>query len=123
VQNHTWAHPDLSKVGRDQFFSEINATNDAIVAAGARRPGCLRPPYGARNSSVDGWAAEAGLRITLWQVDPQDWRRPGVDVIVDNIVRFARPGSVILLHDGGGNREQSVAALDRALYRFEALAC
>lgn len=130
VQNHTWAHPDLSKVGRDQFFSEITATNDAIVAAGGRRPGCLRPPYGARNSSVDGWAAEAGLRITLWQVDPQDWRRPGVDVIVDNIVRFARPGSVILLHDGGGNREQSVAALDRALsrlssagYRFEALAC
>jgi len=130
VQNHTWSHPDLSKVGRDQFFSEINATNDAIVGAGGPRPGCLRPPYGARTATTDAWAAEAGLRVVLWQIDPQDWRRPGVGVIVDNIVRFVRDGSIVLLHDGGGNREQTVAALDQALsqlsaagYRFEALAC
>ena len=130
VGNHTWSHPDLTKIGRDQFFAEIDSTNEAIAAATGRMPTCLRPPYGARNATVDAEAAEAGLEIVLWDIDPQDWRRPGVDVIVDNVLEFARPGAIVLMHDGGGSREQTVEALGRVLpelsaqgYRFDALPC
>ena len=66
----------------------------------------------------------------LFRSDPQDWRRPGVDAIVDNVLGFAAPGSIVLMHDGGGVRDETVAALSRVLaglsergYRFEALPC
>lgn len=130
VGNHTWSHPDLTKVDRTQFFAEIDSTNEAILLATERQPTCLRPPYGARNATVDAEAAEAGLDIVLWDIDPQDWRRPGVEVIVDNVLSFATPGSIVLMHDGGGVRDQTVAALEQVLaglseqgYRFEALPC
>ena len=130
VGNHTWSHPDLTKVDRTQFFAEIDSTDEAILLATGRQPTCLRPPYGARNSTVDAEAAEAGLDIVLWDIDPQDWRRPGVDAIVDNVLSFAAPGSIVLMHDGGGVRDETVAALSRVLaglsergYRFEALPC
>ena len=59
--------------------------------------------------------AELGLRMTLWDVDPEDWRRPGTDAIVDRVLSRVRPGSVILLHDGRGDRGQTVAATERLL--------
>ena len=57
-------------------------------------------------------AAHLGLEQTLWNVDPTDWKRPGVDAIVANVLGHATaPNLVIILHDGGGDRSQTVAAL------------
>lgn len=130
VQNHSWDHPQLTHLDQSHFNGEINSTNDAIVAAGAPEPTCLRPPYGAKNKNVQAWADQLGMTLVLWDVDPQDWDRPGVDAIVGNIVGNVQPGRIVLDHDGGGNREQTVAALEQVLsrltqagYRFEALPC
>lgn len=130
VENHTWSHVDLRKVGKDQFASEVDATSKAIVDAGAPEVGCLRPPYGAKNQNVQTWADAEGLKLVLWDVDPQDWSRPGVDAIVSNVLGATKPGSIVLMHDGGGNRTQTVAALEQILtslsssgYSFSALPC
>jgi peptidoglycan/xylan/chitin deacetylase (PgdA/CDA1 family) len=75
----------------------------------------LRPPYGATDANTRQYAADAGYAVVLWDIDPQDWRRPGAKVIADHVVREAYPGAIVLMHDGGGDRAQSVAALETIL--------
>jgi peptidoglycan/xylan/chitin deacetylase (PgdA/CDA1 family) len=75
----------------------------------------LRPPYGATDANSRQYAADAGYAIVLWDIDPQDWRRSGAKVIADHVVREAYPGAIVLMHDGGGDRAQSVAALEMIL--------
>jgi peptidoglycan/xylan/chitin deacetylase (PgdA/CDA1 family) len=113
--NHSWSHPSLAELSRPAFDQEIGRTQEAIAAATGDPASCLRPPYGAMSSETRTWAAEAGLEVVLWDIDPQDWARPGVDAIVRSVVDYARPGDVILFHDGGGNRDQTIAALEQIL--------
>jgi peptidoglycan/xylan/chitin deacetylase (PgdA/CDA1 family) len=75
----------------------------------------LRPPYGATDANSRQYAAGAGYAIVLWDIDPQDWRRSGAKVIADHVVREAYPEAIVLMHDGGGDRAQSVAALEMIL--------
>ena len=91
---------------------------------------CLRPPYGATDSFTRAYAAELGYALVLWDVDPRDWARPGVDEIVSAIREGSGPGKIILMHDGGGDRTQTVAALEQVLaelsdlgYAFKPLLC
>lgn len=121
--NHTYSHPWLTRISSAAVASQLRRT-DAVLG----HTTCLRPPGGFVNASVRRVARAQGKATVLWDVDPQDWRRPGVAAITRTITRQARPGAVILLHDGGGERSQSVAALDRALttlrargYRFAPL--
>ena len=60
-----------------------------------------------------------GLSVEMWTIDPQDWREPGADAIVDDVVARVTAGDVVLLHDGGGDRSQTVRALDRLLDRLD----
>ena len=117
-ENHTFDHASLDKVDRETFIAEVRDTDRAIhEAAGDRADpiACLRPPYGAYDTRTGALAAELGKTLTLWTVDPQDWRRPGADQIAEHLLAHARPGAVLLMHDGGGERSQTVAALDRVL--------
>ncbi|HEY5173071.1 MAG TPA: polysaccharide deacetylase family protein, partial [Acidimicrobiia bacterium] len=83
-----------------------------IQQATGARPTCFRPPYEATNSTVVSIAASLGFTQTLWNVDPTDWNRPGVSAIVNNVLANAHGrGVIVLLHDGGGDRSQTVAAL------------
>ena len=111
VQNHTWSHPDLRKLSASQFAFQVTAADRQIASSTGYRPCCLRPPYGAVNPTVRAWAAALGKTIALWTVDPRDWSRPGESAIRARVLSHVRPGSVILLHDGGGDRSQTVAAL------------
>ncbi len=120
IGNHTWGHPSLDGISAGAFADEIGRTQEAIERVTGQRPSCLRPPYGATDSTTADKAASFGLSIELWNVDPQDWAAPGTDSIVSNIVQHARAGDVILMHDGGGTREQTVAALERVLEHFSA---
>ncbi|MBX3060037.1 MAG: polysaccharide deacetylase family protein [Anaerolineae bacterium] len=115
VENHTYSHPSLDTLTPTQFFDEIERTQVAIQNATGYTPFCLRPPYGATNDQTFQLAAEMGLEIVLWSIDTQDWRRPGVDAIANHILESAFPGAIILMHDGGGDRSQSVAALQQVL--------
>lgn len=115
IGNHTWSHPRLTGLSRDALDRQVRDTQTAIQQAAGVTPNCLRPPYGARDATVDARVADLGLRMSLWNVDPQDWRRPGTGAIVDHVLAQVRPGAVILLHDGQRDREQTVAATQRLL--------
>jgi peptidoglycan/xylan/chitin deacetylase (PgdA/CDA1 family) len=91
---------------------------------------CFRPPYGASNPKVRADIKAAGMTQVLWDVDPRDWERPGVNAIANNILHHASRRNIILLHDGGGNRSQTVDALEQVLpvlkaqgYSFPAMDC
>lgn len=120
VQNHTWSHPDLRKLSASQFAYQVSATDRQIRAHTGYRPCCLRPPYGAVNGTVRARAAGLGKKLALWTVDPRDWSRPGAAAIRTRVLGQVRPGSVVLLHDGGGDRSQTVAALGGILKTLKA---
>ncbi|WP_020387113.1 polysaccharide deacetylase family protein [Kribbella catacumbae] len=121
IGNHTWDHPLLTHLTpqriRQEIFSGVKSK-------------CFRPPYRDTNATVAAVAAANHQREVLWDVDTLDWEKPGAAKIERAILRGAHPGAVILMHDGGGSRPQTVAALDRALtqltaqgYSFRALPC
>lgn len=114
VQNHSATHPDLIALPDATVRSELRSASEAIVDAGAPEPGCVRPPYGSYDRDVGRVAEQEGLEMILWDVDTRDWSRPGVPVIVD-AVTDARDQDIILLHDGGGDRSQTLAALPEVI--------
>ncbi len=125
VANHTWNHENLAGLPQDVFDDTVGRTQDLL---GALATPCLRPPYGTIDAFTRDWAANHGLQIALWNVDPADWRSPPAAQIAQHVTEHAHDGGVVLLHDGGGNRTQTILALDVALsqlssqgYRFEPL--
>jgi peptidoglycan-N-acetylglucosamine deacetylase len=100
IGNHSWTHPQLSKLSDDRVTAEITQTQDAIKEASGFTPTLLRPPYGAITPRQREWIENRfGLNIILWSVDPFDWKRPGASVITQRILSQARPGAIILSHD------------------------
>lgn len=100
VANHTWTHCSLTSRSDAQIRSELQQSEDALVAAANYRPHLIRPPYGAINTRVKQFMfSEFGYSTIMWSVDPQDWRRPGVSVVTNRLVNGARPGSIMLAHD------------------------
>ena len=112
VGNHSWNHPDLTTLSADHIHTQLGNTSDAIEQATGVRPTFFRPPYGAYNYQVLLQASNLGLQPILWSVDPQDWNGPpSSNIIVQRVLNMAQNGSIILMHDGGGDRSQTVAAL------------
>lgn len=106
IGNHSWDHPSRPR----DAVRQVQRTNAAIKRVTGFSPTTFRPPYGI----LAGMAREAqreGLPVLIWTSDSTDWRRPGSSRIAANILRQASDGGVALMHDGGGNREQTVMAL------------
>ena len=121
VGNHTWDHKTLTLLPEAKMRQEITS---------GVKSKCLRPPTGATNAKIAATAAAVHQRQVLWDVDTEDWTKPGVAKIEHAIMTGARPGAIILMHDGGGNRSETVAALDQALtklsrqgYTYRSLPC
>ena len=118
AENHTFDHIWLSKAAREDIVTQVTSTDDALHAVAGTRVDpikCLRPPYAATNERAVRTAAELGKSIVLWSIDPQDWRRPPAEQIASHVLANVRPGAIILMHDGGGERSQTVAALETVL--------
>lgn len=111
VEDHSWSHPELTRLSAPGILSQLTSTSNAIQAAIGVRPIFFRPPYGSLNRTVLAQASFLGVATVLWDDTANDWRLPGVDAIISGILRLAHNGAIILLHDGGGNRAQTVAAL------------
>ncbi len=92
-------------------YSQIASAAQRIEDYTHFRPCLFRPPGGGVNSSVVATAGSLGMRTINWDVDPRDWSTPGTGAIYSTIVNNARPGSIILMHDGGGPRGETLAAL------------
>ncbi len=119
VGDHTWSHPNVSG-GGGFARSQIAAAAGAIKSATRGFQPCLfRAPYGAVSGALISEARSMGFTTIQWDVDPTDWARPGTDVIYDRVTSMARNGSIILQHDGGGNRTETLAALPREIQTFK----
>ena len=118
IANHTWSHLDLASLRPAAVADQMNRATGAIHHATGRVPTLFRAPYGYWSPAVLQHCAQTGMTPLDWSVDPRDWSRPGVASIVGNIMRNTRTGSIILEHDGGGNRSETVAALKIVLPRL-----
>jgi peptidoglycan/xylan/chitin deacetylase (PgdA/CDA1 family) len=96
-------------------YSQIAGAARRIEEYAHFKPCLFRPPGGAVNSSVIATAGSLGMRTITWDVDPRDWSTPGTGAIYSNIVGNAKPGSIILMHDGGGPRGETLAALPQVI--------
>ena len=122
---HTFTHADLGRVPAWRQSLELNETQLVVAGATGRTTSLLRPPYSSSNNALDDaeWAALRnaagdGYLTVLTTLDSEDWRRPGVDHIVANATPKGSGGQVLLMHDAGGDRAQTVAALGRLLPRL-----
>jgi peptidoglycan/xylan/chitin deacetylase (PgdA/CDA1 family) len=109
IGDHTMNH--VSYPG----YAQIAGAGSRIEAYTHFKPCLFRPPGGALDSSVVSTAGSLGMRTITWDVDPRDWSTPGAGAIYSTIVGTAQPGSIILMHDGGGNRSETLAALPQVI--------
>ena len=119
VANHSWSHPVLTYLSAQAILSQLTSTTKAIQAAIGVRPTFFRPPYGATNNIVLTQARRLGYTTVLWDGSAGDWKLPGVGVITSKLLSYVRDGAILLLHDGGGNRAQTVAALPTIITTLE----
>ncbi|GAA4684230.1 bifunctional polysaccharide deacetylase/glycosyltransferase family 2 protein [Phytohabitans rumicis] len=124
---HTFTHADLTSIPAWRRGIELTLSNNAIAAATGRVPVLVRPPYSSEPDAVTGadftalrQAAAAGHLIVLADRDTEDWRRPGVAAIIAAAQPAKGRGAVVMMHDSGGNRAQTVAALDALIPRLQA---
>jgi peptidoglycan/xylan/chitin deacetylase (PgdA/CDA1 family) len=111
VSNHTWSHPYLPDLSATELREQVERTRDALYRIAGQKWPLMRPPYGSLTPSVLANWVGYDEKIALWEATAEDWAMPGAEVIADRILAATKPGSIILLHDGGGDRSQTVAAL------------
>jgi len=96
IGNHTWGHPDLTKLSSDAITREIERTDQALRVITGETPRTIRPPYGAINQRV---RRSFNRPFVLWDVDTLDWLHRSVSWIVNSVTSQVRPGSIVLMHD------------------------
>ncbi|HWD08022.1 MAG TPA: polysaccharide deacetylase family protein, partial [Actinomycetota bacterium] len=111
VGNHTWNHVDLTLLPPSALPAQVDRTTQLLDSLTGRSVSCLRPPQGHVNSAVEAELASRGLTAVLWNDDPRDWTRPGTAAIIQRAISEAKPGGIVELHDGGGDRSETVQAL------------
>jgi len=122
VGNHTYYHPNLALCWPEHIRLELNATQLLLETITGRATTLFRPPYAADTGPTDlseltplKIAEDLNYLVVLENIDPQDWAKPGADIILRRIKQQRHDGSVILLHDAGGDRSQTVESLPRIL--------
>src|SRR5213595_2165544 len=122
IGNHTYYHPNLALCWPEHIRLELNATQLLLETITGRATTLFRPPYAADTSPSQlseltplQIAQDLNYLVVLENIDPQDWAKPGADIILQRVKQQRHDGSIVLLHDAGGNRSQTVAALPRIL--------
>ena len=119
ICNHTLDHDEhLGEAPPARVESQIKGGIDAITEHGFPAPPFYRPPAGSLSPAVYASAQRHREQVLYWSVDPGDWRRPPPDVLVDRVLFAVQPGAVVLLHDGGGDRSSTIAALPTLIDRL-----
>jgi len=117
---HSWDHKDFTKLNASQISAQMSDSQAALKAATGKPSSWFRMPYGSSTTTIDAQVSGQGFRLAYWTVDPNDWSRPGTNTIAARVIGAARPGAVILMHDGGGDRTQTVAALPKIIKELKA---
>jgi peptidoglycan/xylan/chitin deacetylase (PgdA/CDA1 family) len=120
VGDHTQNHPMLARLSARDQHEELFEPIARIELLGGPRPLLFRPPYGSFNATTMSELRALKLLMVLWSVDTGDYQRPGVPVIVQRALAGAHPGAIILMHDGGGDRSQTIEALPEIMRALRA---
>lgn len=107
IGNHSFNHDYQQR----HLVEEMNQTDKEVFAATGTHTYFYRPPGGFLSKSQLEIIKGNGHVVALWSVDSKDWRNPGIKQIVDNVIKHVFPGAIILMHDGGYHRTQTVKAL------------
>jgi peptidoglycan/xylan/chitin deacetylase (PgdA/CDA1 family) len=111
VGNHTWSHKDLARSDAGTITEQLQRTSSA-----AGTGPCMRPPYGSIDAQSGAISESLDLQPVLWTAQAYDWKTTATpEQIVSDIEAQTKPGAVVLLHDGGGDRSKTVQALQQLL--------
>jgi len=119
VANHTMTHPKLTRLTQKQLAYQILGTNAIVKKEIGITPVCLRHPFGMYNKRVLTFAYNHDMSVINWDLNSFDYNRKGTKKLTQWVLKESKPGYVILLHDGGGNRSQTVAALPAIIEGFQ----
>jgi peptidoglycan/xylan/chitin deacetylase (PgdA/CDA1 family) len=111
IGDHTETHPEMALLSAHEQYEELFEQIVRVELLRGRRPVLFRPPYGSFDATTMRQLRRLHLLMTLWSVDTGDYLQPGVSVIVQRVLAGAHPGAIILMHDAGGTRTQTIAAL------------
>lgn len=111
IGDHTETHPMMASLTRHDQHEQLFEQIARIELLGGPRPRLFRPPYGSFNATTFRELHNLHLLMVLWSTDTRDFARPGVQAIVQSALAGAHPGAIILMHDAGGDRSQTIAAL------------
>jgi peptidoglycan/xylan/chitin deacetylase (PgdA/CDA1 family) len=119
VANHTWTHPiNIKRLSTKRLNTEITKTRQVLVEVTGKTPRLFRSPGGAWSPAIFKAVAHHGMYPIDWAVDPRDWSRPGVRHVTRELLR-GKAGSILLCHDGGGDRSQTLKSLKTVLPRLK----
>jgi len=121
IANHSYSHKYISKMSSEELEEEILKTENIIKQVTGQVPKLYRPPGGFYNEKVVNTAKGNGYTVVLWswRHDTKDWANPGVDKIIKKVVTNAQNGDIVLFHDHGGNRKQTINALQEILPQLQ----
>jgi peptidoglycan/xylan/chitin deacetylase (PgdA/CDA1 family) len=119
IGDHTESHPALARLAVAAQAAQLLGGAREIESIGAPAPVVWRPPYGSFDAATLRVARALHMLMVLWSVDTADYARPGVARIEYTALSGARGGTILLFHDGGGDREQTIAALPRIIARLK----
>jgi peptidoglycan/xylan/chitin deacetylase (PgdA/CDA1 family) len=120
IGDHTMTHPQLGELSGPKQIGEIDGQARLLRAARIPYPRLFRPPYGSFDSDTRGLLQERRMLMVLWSVNPEDYYRPGAKRIAKRVLEAVRPGSIVLMHDGGGDRSETVRAVPRIVRKLRA---
>ncbi len=119
LANHTYTHPLKTNVSN--LMKEIDQTNETLYSITGFKPTLFRPVEGQFSDAMIDAIAKEGYKVVMWSwhLDTLDWKSPGVHRIVNTVLKGVKAGNIVLFHDGGGNRAQTVKALEQILPELE----
>ncbi|MEU8664810.1 polysaccharide deacetylase family protein, partial [Actinoplanes philippinensis] len=120
IANHTWSHPiDVADLPLTKMRKEIHRAQDKIYSTTGYAPSLFRAPGGAWSKGLSETVSQSGVIPMDWTNDPRDWSQPGVAQITNRMLA-AQPGQILLCHDGGGDRSQTLASLKTVIPALQA---
>jgi peptidoglycan-N-acetylglucosamine deacetylase len=111
IGDHTETHPMMTGLSPHDQHEQLFEQMVEVEVLGAKRPRLFRPPYGSFNATTLRELHHLHLLMILWSVDTADYTLPGTQAIVQRALAGAKPGAIVLMHDAGGNRSETIAAL------------
>ncbi|WP_245632823.1 polysaccharide deacetylase family protein [Alicyclobacillus kakegawensis] len=112
VANHSYHHPNLTKLPKERIRTEITTTNEAIMRTVNLSPRFVRPPYGAINRTVIDVIQELDMKLLFWNVDSLDWSGLTSAQVASNVLSHITPEAIVLMHSAGGRGESLQGTVD-----------